>query len=107
MKFADEVGFRKHILLSLRRGLLAGVSPALRGVTVGWSWEELSVLIRCLYDGPISDEDRELMFEADAVVFSALGGDVAVEFSVERYDFPAPLMDRTLKEWVYRRRENF
>lgn len=93
---------RTSILLAVQRALLGAIGPRLRGVTVGWS--EGQVRVRCLYNGSITDADRESMNEVEAQLLGDFPED-EVEVALESYDQPLVLAERTLDTWVYCRRE--
>lgn len=91
------------MLLAVQRALLGAIGPTLRGVTVGWSEDE--VRVRCLYSGPIADVDRESMNEVEAQLLGDFPED-QIELVLESYDEPLILAGRTLDAWVYCRRES-
>ena len=93
---------RISILLAIQRALLGAIGPSLRGVTVGWSENEIEV--RCLFHGALLDADQDAMNEVE----THLWGDFpenSIRFSLEVYDEPLRLEDRALKAWAYCRRE--
>lgn len=94
---------RTSVLLAVQRALLGAIGPNLRGVTVGWSENE--VRVRSLYSGPIRDDDRESMNEVEAQLLGDFPED-RIELVLESYDEPA-LAERTLDAWVYCRRESY
>jgi hypothetical protein len=93
---------RAAILLSLQRALLGEVSGSLRGVTC--SWDQSKIVIRCLFDGEIADDDRESM-ECVATGVITDFSEQTIELEITRLDMPEPLNPQTLMDWVYRRRE--
>jgi len=93
---------RASVLLAVQRALLGAVGPRLRGITVGWSNDEIRV--RCLYDGEIEDVDQEAMNGAEAQLLGDFP-DGPIEFKLESYPEPSALADKTLDAWVYCRRE--
>lgn len=100
---SDLASRRIAVLLALQRALLGAIGPNLRGVTVGWSENE--VRVRSLYSGPIRDADRESMNEVEAHLLGDFPED-RIELVLESYDEPG-LAERALDAWVYCRRESF
>lgn len=92
---------RQAALLYAQRALLGEVSAALRGVTV--AWQDKTVTVRCYFDGPISDADRDSMESVHTELLADFLPDVDVSLEVRRRDWPDPM--ESLQEWVYRRRE--
>jgi hypothetical protein len=92
---------RADILLSLQRALLGEVSSYLRQVTVDWDNEE--IIIRCYFNGPISDIDRESMECVHTSVIADFFPEHSVDLEIIRKDAPAPIGTRGAV--VYARRE--
>jgi hypothetical protein len=92
---------RVQILLSVQRALLGEVPPALRGVTVGW--HDTTVQLRCYFDGPVSEEDRESMSCVASEVIADFSAPWTIDEEVIRKDAPEPM--ESLDAWAYRRRE--
>jgi len=97
----QTVEMRNSVILSVQRALLGEVSPALRGVTVGW--DEKSITILCYYDRKISPEEREAM--------SCVETEVMADFPDQQMDLDiiqcdVPLEMKLLDAWIYRRCES-
>lgn len=92
---------RSSVLLSVQTALLGAVSPALRGVTVGW--DEKTIKLLCYYDGSISEEDRESMSCVQTEIMADFP-ELEIELDVVRCDFPQEM--NYLDAWVYRRSES-
>jgi hypothetical protein len=97
----NDLPLNAQIFLSIQKGLLSGVSPALRGVAV--DWHDNVVRIVCYFDGPISEEDQESMSLMETEVMADLPWDFEVSAETVRKDAPSP-MD-PLRAWAYKRRE--
>ncbi|MCL1471629.1 scaffold protein involved in DNA repair [Argonema antarcticum] len=96
----QTVEMRNSVILSVQRALLGEVSPALRGVTVGW--DENSIAILCYYDRKISPEDREAMSCVETEVMADFP-DLQMDLDVIQCDVPQEM--KLLDVWVYRRSE--
>ena len=95
-----EDHLRGPVLLSLQRGLLGEIPPALRGVAV--DWDARHVRIVGYFDGPISEEDRESMSVVETEVIADFP-DMVVTTDLVRRDAPTPL--DWLRAVAYSRRE--
>jgi hypothetical protein len=95
------IEIRNSVILSVQRALLGEVSPALRGVTVGWNDNSINIL--CFFDGFISEEDREAMSCVETEVMADFS-EFEIKLSPLRCD--APKQMKSLDAWVYRRSEN-
>lgn len=97
----QTVEIRNSVILSVQRALLGEVSPALRGVTVGW--DEKTITILCYYDGRISTEDREAMSCVETEVMADFP-----EFEIRLFPLSWNIRKpmKSLDAWVYRRSEN-
>lgn len=96
----QTIEIRNSIILSVQRALLGEVSPALRGVTVGWNDKSINIL--CYFDGFISKEDREAMSCVETEVMADFP-DLQIDLDVIQCDVPQEM--NLLDVWVYRRRE--
>jgi len=97
----DEQELRMTLLLYLQRALLGAISPALRGVTVGWHDKVVSVI--CYFHGSATEEDREAMDDVHTEMLADLYPEYNVELEVVQIDQPRVMP--MLKVWAYRRRE--
>lgn len=98
-----EIEPNEDIPLFLKKALLGQVTPALRGVTVGW--DESMIRIAAYYDKEITELDRELMEDVELLIMADFSPIYWVELVVERYDAPLPLSEKNLGMWVFRRFE--
>lgn len=89
MPDSNNLPLRASLLLSVQRALLGEVSPAVRGVTVGW--REHVILLRSYFDGPISAADRDSMSCVGAEVIGDFPEPWTIDDEVIRCDAPAPL----------------
>jgi hypothetical protein len=97
----NDLSFRASLLLSVQRALLGEVSPALRGVTVGW--HDHVIQLRSYFDGPISDEDRESLSCVATEVIADFPEPWTIEEEVIRRDASEEM--ECLAAWAYQRRE--
>ena len=97
----ESFAARTAVLLSLQRALLGSISPSLRGVTVGFDPGRARVI--CYFHGEISEDDAEVMEDAQTMMLADLWPDQEVEFKLVRCD--EPLEMNRLDDWVFRRRE--
>ena len=97
----QTVEMRNSVILSVQRALLGEVSPALRGVTVGW--DEKSITILCYYDRKISPEDREAMSCVETEVMADFP---QLQIDLDVIECDAPQNIKLLDAWVYRRGES-
>lgn len=98
----NQFELRQNVLLSLQRALLSYVPCSLRGVTC--KWDDRTIVIKCYFDGKITDEDHESMeCVATEVMSDFAEHDVSIECI--RCDAPMSLNDFSLMAWVYRRKE--
>jgi hypothetical protein len=81
--------------------MLGEVSPALRGVTVGW--HDNTIQVRAYFDGPISEEDRESMSCVGTEMIADFSEPWTIDDEVVRRDAPEPM--ECLEAWAYLRRE--
>lgn len=96
-----NLSLRASLLLSAQRALLSEISPALRGVTIGW--RDHVIFIRSYFDGPISEEDHESMSCVATEVIADFPAPWTIADEVIRCDAPEPL--ECLIAWAYLRRE--
>jgi hypothetical protein len=94
--------FRVRLLLALQTSLLGYVSANIRAVTCGIAGE--NVMVRVVFDGAITDEDRETMDEVGSELASHFAHEL-VDMQCVRIDAPQPLRDSALELCAYQRRE--
>jgi hypothetical protein len=94
--------FRVRLLLALQTSLLGYVSANMRTVTCGFTGENITV--RVVFDGAITDEDREAMDEVGSELASHFEHE-SVDMQCVRIDAPQPLRDSALELQAYQRRE--
>ncbi len=87
-------------ILSLNRGLLGEVSPALRAAQIKWDQELIHLFF--YYDGEISEEDHEAA-ECAATEVMADFPEYHYEIDILQWDYPKPIPKEG--ELVYYRRE--
>ena len=100
-----QIELRRTVLLSLQTALLGEVPPNLRGVTCDWDASTSALVIRCIFDGKILEEDRESMECVETEVIADFPEDYQVRLECIRRDAPQLLQTDMLLEWVYQRRE--
>ena len=72
-----DLSLRIRILLSAQRALLGEVLPSLWMASL--DWDEKRIYLRCYFDGPVSEEDRESMES----VTTEMIADFSLELNVE------------------------
>jgi hypothetical protein len=87
--------------LSAQRALLGAVTQNLRHVSCDISGGDIAVLF--VFDGPISEQDRDAASIACAEIISDFPGTISEE--CVRVDAPAPYRDKALRYWVFQRME--
>ena len=85
-----DLEIRTKLLLSTQRALLGAVSPALREVSCGWQAKQIK--LRFVYDGEISDQDRDAAHIVGAEVIADFPADWDIEENIARLDAPAKLI---------------
>jgi len=55
----DDSNMRVSLMLSTQVGMLGNITPNIRMITCGWKEEE--ILIRAVFDGLITEENKELI----------------------------------------------
>ncbi len=94
-----QIKLRLEVLLSLQTALLGEVPPNLRGVTC--DWDTSALVIHCIFDGAILEEDRESMECVATEVMANFPEDYQVLLECIRRDAPQSLQTEGLKAWVY------
>ena len=92
---------RCEVLLCLQNALLGAVASNLRAVLV--RYDSSSVHFEAYYDGPIGEDEREVMSLVETEVLAALPASNTVEHSLTRLDAPAPIPKERI--WVFFRKE--
>lgn len=92
---------RALVLLSLQRAMLGEVFPALRAVTVEWSYAAVKFFV--YVDGPLTEEDAESVSCIAAGVAADFWSGVELDYEMVRLDFPARIDD--VRTRVFHRRE--
>jgi hypothetical protein len=94
---------RGELLLSLQRALVGAVPASLRAVTC--DWEETTITLRYIFDGPVDADDADGMAAVGAEVASDFADAVALDEQIIRVDHPAGLAPHFLRAWAYMRKE--
>lgn len=90
-----------ELRLSAQRALLGAVTKSLRHVSCDISNGDISMLF--VFDGPISERDREGATVACAEIVSDFHGNISE--NLVRIDAPAPYRDKALRFWIFQRME--
>ncbi len=86
--------FRVSVLLTMQISLLGAVGPDVRSVLCRWSSSEIRV--RAVFDGPIREDDAEVMCEVETEMIASFPyHDISV--ICERFDAPQ-LISRLVDE---------
>ena len=99
----DAQYFRIDVLLSCHRAVWGMVTPELLSVCVVPVAPD--VRSRFLYDGPVGDDERELVSEVETEVIADLWQHAVLEFVAVSLPVPARLELDAGEEWLYKRRE--
>ena len=91
-----------EVLLSIQSALLGEISASLRVITI--SWDEKNVKFVSVFDGPISDEDKESMSCVETELIADLPEDNNIAYQMIRIDAPQRVVAEGV--WVYARRES-
>ena len=99
----DEPNLSIRLRLSAQRALLGAIPASLRAVTIGWKRTE--IMMHCIFDGEISDDDRELLNIAATEIIADFSAPYTISFECFRLDAPNDISPYFLKYWVYIRHE--
>ena len=86
----------------MQSSLLGAIRPNIRAVACRWDFN--SIYIRSVYDGEISDLDKESMGDVTTEVISHFP-DFSVRLECVRHDAPGRLVLDVTEVYVYRRFE--
>ncbi|MEN7530755.1 MULTISPECIES: hypothetical protein [unclassified Cupriavidus] len=92
----------RRLLLAMQTALLGRISPNIRAISC--EFEGGDVKMKAVFDGPISDVDREMMDEVGTEVASHFE-EASVEAECVRLDAPQTYRDCMLAWYVYLRKE--
>ncbi|WP_292066205.1 hypothetical protein [Brevundimonas sp. UBA7664] len=98
-----DADIRLNILIFAQRGLLFAVPPSLRAMTCGWSGTTVNV--RFVFDGPISEDDKESARIVGTEVVAGFPSPWTLTEEIVRLDYPGDLRSDALPLWVYARKE--
>ncbi len=98
----DEINLRSDVLIAFQVALLGMITPSLRGVTV--NWDSVKINAEFFYDCEIGDEEFETTNDIEGEICASFPNH-EVKVTAYRLDFPDDLNSKTLKAWVYRRKE--
>ena len=102
--WSEEIEFRCGVLIAFQVALLGMVTPSLRGVTVGWDANNIHAI--CFYDCDIGDEEEESASDIEGEIMAHYYPNCHVSVIAEAAkDISDNLNSRTLKAWVYFRKE--
>ncbi|WP_257168500.1 hypothetical protein [Bradyrhizobium sp. SRS-191] len=93
---------RSSVFLSLTRALLGEVTPSLR--TVQFELVDRNIDIFCIFDGSISEDDRESMSCMETEVMANFP-EATVQARCLRIDLPDPVPNAPGRSVVFARRE--
>ena len=94
---------KTKILHSANRAMQGAITPGLRGVTIDYNKERLT--IRAYFDKNASEDDKELVDAALTEIMADLWQDLEKGY-YEPIDLPFPAEMNILKDWIYMRNEN-
>lgn len=93
---------RTTVLLSTQRAALGLITSNIRGITT--QWDDASILLKAIYDSPVTNEDRERLEEMAAEIAADFPNH-AVKTDFVHADTSKRLSGYALTEWVYMRYE--
>lgn len=99
----SDTELRVSVLLTMQVALLGNINQNVRGVTCKWDRE--TIILRAIFDGPISNDDRELIELAATEVLAHMSRHL-VKVECIQVGQPEGLASYLLNAWVYRRFEN-
>ena len=91
-----------HLLLSINRALLGEITPNIRGITCAYN--ENKIIIRCCFEGEITEENEESMDCVEAEVIADFPG-YAIDLQCITVNMYESLAQHRLSTWVYMRKE--
>ena len=94
---------KTKILLSAKRAMQGAITPDLRGVTIDYNKQQIT--LRAYFDKNASKDDKELVDVALTEMMADLWQNI-VKGYYEPIDLPFPAKMNILKDWIYRRNEN-
>jgi hypothetical protein len=100
----SESKLRTEVILSANRAMWGTVTPHLRGVTVDYNTEWLT--LRAYFDNGATEDDKELIDVALTEMIADLWQDIE-KCHYEPIDLPFPNKMDILKDWIYMRHENW
>ena len=92
-----------RLRLSAQAALLDSIPCTLRAVTVGWKNTE--ILLRCIFDGEISEEHKEELEVAATEIIADFTEPYTISTEHIRLDEPLSINPYYLKWWVFIRYE--
>jgi len=95
---------RVKVILSANRALLGAITPNLRSVTIDFN--EQLLILRAYFDHAATEDEKEQIDIALTEIIADLYQDIE-KYRYEPVDLAFPLKMESLKEWIYKRYENF
>lgn len=99
-----ENDLRIAVLLTMQVALLGAVGPDVRKVLCRWNASEIRV--RAVFDGPIREDDAEVMLEVETEMMASFPSH-DVSLVCERHDAPQRIPIRDDERAVFARLEAF
>ena len=100
----SAINLRTEVILSANRAMRGAVTQHLRGVTVDYNTQWLT--LRAYFDNGSTDDDKELIDVALTEMIADLWQDIE-QCRCEHVDLPFPNKMKLLKDWIYLRHENW
>jgi hypothetical protein len=94
---------RTKVILSANRALWGAVTALVRGITIDYSKEKLT--LRAYFDKGATESDKELIDDAMGEMMADLYPQIE-QWNYEPIDLPYPNKMEVLKDWIYLRHEN-
>ncbi len=93
---------RPFILLSAHGALLGRVTQNMRAVSL--DWDEATVTLKCYFEGPLTELDREMMDDVETEMIAHLFPERSTEMNL--IVTQAQLPEDEPRYWVFARKEN-
>lgn len=98
----QDSDLRVSVLLTMQIALLGAVGPNVRKILCRWNASE--IMVRAVFDGPIREDDAEVMLEVETEIMASFPGH-DISLVCERHDAPQPIPRRDDEQAVFARLE--
>ena len=91
------------LLLSIQRAILGVITPNIRGITCALNNSQ--IIIRCYFEGQITEENEESMNSVEAEVIADFPPDFTIDLQCIATNKSESLEQHRLLAWAYKRKE--